>query len=110
MSQPARLYRYFIPEASDLFASEKLWVSAATDFNDVFELVPRYDKLLKEGYLSGLEKSYAFLPPGINVSWPEYKAPMLKLMEKTIAEDHDVLPDGFQKKFTEHYGIICFAA
>ncbi len=108
MSRPARLYRYFVPEASDLLAAQQLWVSAASDFNDVFEVVPRYDKLIEDQYLAEVQKNHAFLPPEINVSWPEYKRSMWRLIEQAIAEDHEVLPEGFQKKFSEHFGIVCF--
>jgi hypothetical protein len=110
MTSPSRIFRYFSPEASDLFSSEKLWVSAATDFNDVFEMAPRYDTFVEAEYVKGLEKEFAFLSPEVRVTWSEYKQGMQPLIQQSIADDLEILPESFQKRFSQHFGIVCFAS
>ena len=48
-----------------------MWLSLVEDFNDVFELVPRYDKFLERTYDENLRKEFAFQPP--DVSWHDFQ-------------------------------------
>lgn len=107
--RPTRLFRYFPLEASDIFSTQKLWASAAKDFNDVFEVVPRYDSLISSSIERELKKQFAFLPPEILVDWKTYKKRMQIYTSPIYSEAIEVVPQGFQEKFSEHFGIICFS-
>jgi hypothetical protein len=52
--KPKKLFRFFPPEASDLFSSKKLWFSAITDFNDPFEALPNFDNEIRSNVRSSL--------------------------------------------------------
>src|SRR5882672_9768119 len=105
---PFRLFRFFPREASDLFSSKKLWFSAAKDFNDLFEVLPRYDNFLSREIEDSLKKEFAFLLPEIAVDWPTYKKHMSQATDQLYEESIETLPAGFQQKFSEHFGIVCF--
>jgi Protein of unknown function (DUF2971) len=46
--KPERLFRFFSPnDSEDFFSSRRLWFSAVEHFNDPFEFMPSYDKLLR---------------------------------------------------------------
>lgn len=107
--RPARLFRYFPPEASDIFSTQKLWVSAARDFNDIFEVLPRYDSLISSSIENELKKQYAFLPPYIRVDWKTYKRQMQIFTSPIYSDAIEVIPRGFQEKFSDHFGIVCFS-
>ena len=107
--RPTRIFRYFPPEASDIFSTRKLWFSAAKDFNDIFEVIPRYDSLVSSQIEDALKKQFAFLPPHIAVDWQSYKKHMQIYTSQLYSETLEVIPQGFQDKFSEHFGIICFS-
>ena len=90
-------------------AKQRLWVSAATDFNDVFEVVPRYDGFVEAEYLTGLKKQFDSMPPDIRGEWSDYEVQMRRLMKPTIDEDHEAIPEQFQKHFSANFGIVCFS-
>lgn len=108
-AKPKKLYRFFSREASDLFASRKLWFSAAKDFNDLFEVLPRYDSLLSKEIEDATKKGYAFLPPHIAVDWPTYKKHISQFNKQLYQESIETIPAGFQEKFSQHFGIVCFS-
>jgi len=103
-----KLFRFFPREASDLFSSKRLWFSAAKDFNDLFEVLPRYDSLLSREIEDDLKKNFAFLPPEIAVDWPAYKKYISQFTNQLYEESIEVIPESFQQKFSEHFGIVCF--
>lgn len=107
--RPARIFRYFPPEASDIFSARKLWFSAAKDFNDIFEVVPRYDSLISNQIEEALKKQFAFLPPDVLVDWQSYKKHMQIYTSQIYSETLETIPQGFQDKFSEHFGIICLS-
>lgn len=86
-----------------------MWLSAANDFNDIFEVVPRYDSLLTDSIEEALKKEFAFLPPSVAVDWQTYKKQMRQSMSQLYRESIETLPQGFQDKFSQHFGIICFS-
>jgi|ERR1039458_99544 hypothetical protein len=106
--RPERLFRYFSPGQSQIFAEQKLWFSSASDFNDVFEALPRHDQLIEEITEDALEKSYAFLPPKITISYSEYKSLSREWRSRIIEKSNEEFPDGFQARFSKFYGIVCF--
>jgi hypothetical protein len=107
--RPAKIFRYFPPDASDIFSTRKLWFSAAKDFNDIFEVLPRYDSLISSEIEANIKKQYAFLPPNISVSWQKYKKFMQAHTSQIYSDSLEVIPLGFQNKFSEHFGIVCFS-
>jgi len=109
MSLPARLFRFFGPTDSSLLTTQRLWVSAVSDFNDVFEVVPRYDEFVETEYSVGLRRQFDALPPDIRGEWPDFKAQMGKLMSEAIDDDHEIIPQRIQDHFRASFGIICFS-
>jgi hypothetical protein len=108
MTKPKRLFRYFPPEASDVLAQQKLWFSAAKDFNDIFEVVPRYDRLLTQHIDKQTKIVFAFNPDNAPNDWAVYKKYMKPLEDRLYRESLETLPGAFQAKFSEHFGIVCF--
>ena len=108
MTRAKRLFRYFSPKASDIFLDQKLWFSAAKDFNDIFEVAPRYDKLLTEQLERRLKIEYAFLPPSVQTDWPTYRKAMAPFARRLLEESFEIYPERCQRNFSERFGIICF--
>ncbi len=108
MTRAKRLFRYFPPEASDIVVEQKLWFSAARDFNDIFEVVPRYDQLLTDTLHQQFKRNFAFLDPSIPIDWLKYQKAMAPVYKRLIDESLETVPEGFQDKFSEHFGINCF--
>ncbi len=106
--KPQRLFRFFPEVASDFFNSKKLWFSAIEDFNDLFEVVPRYDSLVGGHLESETKKRFAFLPPEIRVDWLTYNRVMTQFTSPVYEESMETLPIGIQKKFSETFGMVCF--
>jgi hypothetical protein len=61
IKRPEQLFRYYSPVHSHIFAEKKLWFSSVTDFNDIFEVVPRFDKLIPELLEGNLQRTYPLL-------------------------------------------------
>ncbi len=108
MKGPERLFRYFSPGYSHIFTEQKLWFSTAEDFNDIFEVFPRYDKLIPEMVEEVLKRKYAFLPPDNTASFQEYKKATQEGCRQIIEQCNEEYPEDFQAKFSKYYGIVCF--
>jgi len=106
---PKRLFRYFSPRHSRLFIDQKLWFSTAQDFNDIFEVVPRYDDLVPRLVEEGMKVTYAFTDQAVVPNWHAYRKALEKANKELIDECNETFPDGFQAKFSEHFGILCFS-
>lgn len=106
-NKPEKLFRFFPPEASDFFASKKLWFSSFTDFNDPFEMMPRYDENIESGIIEHAKRAYAFLPPTENIGWPEFLRRYKKGVLETHGENLECVPEVFKKKWSELFGILC---
>jgi len=107
MQKPKQLFRYFGPEGSDIFAEGKLWLSAAKDFNDIFEVVPRYDRLVQEQVSHCVRMQYAFLEPEVQVDWGTYRRAMAPTAEQIKTECIETLPSAAHVKFSDLFGIVC---
>ena len=108
--RPERIFRYCSHYHVDIFSEKKLWFSAVTDFNDIFEVVPRFDKLIEEQLEENLQKTYPDLRrEDCDESYQDYKQRILitasDSFEKTIHER----TNGFQEFFNRHYKILCFS-
>lgn len=110
IARPKRLFRYFDPAASDIFAQGKLWFSAAKEFNDIFEFVPRYDQLVNSQveHAVSMEFAFSFMKPGPQLGWREFKRVLAPAAQMVLTENLEVLPEAAQRKFSEHFGITCF--
>jgi hypothetical protein len=108
--RPERLFRYFGPANVNLFTSARMWVSVATDFNDVFETAPRYDTMIESGYSKGFKRSYAELPEDVRAvaSFEQYVEAMLTNLQPQIISALHNKPAEFQRAASLRYGIICF--
>jgi hypothetical protein len=109
VSRPQRLFRYFSPSYSQIFTDRKLWFAAASDFNDIFEVYPRYDKLVPELLQKVLMREYAFLPLNVNMSYQDFRCHTKKLADRIAAECMEEYPEILQSKFGQYYGIVCFS-
>jgi hypothetical protein len=103
-----KLFRFFPPEASDFFASKKLWFSSFTDFNDPFEMMPNFENHVQTRIEEAAKKEFAFQDPSRKISWLEflrrYKEEIVKLDREYI----DCGPEVFKKKWSELFGVTCF--
>ena len=69
--RPERLFRYFGPSDRCFFAEEKLWFSKPIDFNDILEMVGRFDVLANRLADEATQKAWVFswmypnIPPNI---------------------------------------------
>jgi hypothetical protein len=78
------------------------------DFNDPFELFPRYDKLLTEQIEEGTRKAFAFFPPSMPNDWKEFKKKSNPLARQFIEEGLDIVPQQLLRDFNENLGIVSF--
>ena len=85
MSKPKRLFRFFPSDAHDLFKEQKLWFSAANYFNDLFDVVPRFDRLIADEVERADKREFAFLPPD-GPDWPTYKKGMAPVAKQLIED------------------------
>lgn len=104
-----RLFRFFPEAASDFFTAKKLWFSSAEDFNDLFEVVPRFDSLVGGQLDAETKKRFAFLPPSVGVDWLTYNRIMTRFTSQVYEESMETLPVGIQKKFSKLFGMVCFS-
>ena len=107
--RPARLFRYYSPVHSHIFAGKKLWFSAVTDFNDIFEVVPRFDKLIPELLEENLQKTYPLLRLSQNESYKIFKERILNTTPNLLEDLITKYSDGFQEYLDAHYKILCFS-
>src|SRR6185295_9514549 len=108
-ARPAKLFRFFPLEASDFFSSKKLWFSQIKDFNDLFEMLPCYDATLRHKIEEQRKMDFSFLDPTEKTNWLQYKKRTEQDVNQRLEEGMQVVPHGFQKQFSEQFGIICFA-
>jgi len=106
--RPERLFRYFSPEASDVFSTQKLWLSAANSFNDFFDVVPRFDHLYTTKIKDTRDKFISNLPPSIDLK--QYEKQMDEMADQYYEEKMETEPQRIQNLFSEKYGIICFCS
>jgi hypothetical protein len=110
VQRPERLFRYFHPGHSRIFIEQKLWFSSASDFNDIFEAVPRFDQIIPEMTEKARRINYAFLPPEVGLNFSSYNARTKEFHHQVVESTHDEYPETFQRKFSLHAGIVCFSA
>src|ERR1035441_3397334 len=106
--RPQRLFRYFSPGYSHMFTEQRLWFAAASDFDDIFEVFPRYDVLVPHLLNMVLIKKYAFLPPEVDIPYEEFRRRTMPLRRQIMADCMEEYPEVLQEKVGLYYGIICF--
>lgn len=103
-----RIFRFFPKEAKDFFFEGKLWFSGVRDFNDPFELYPRYDRFIEANLGEAQKKAYAFLDPSISVDWNAYRKQSELNAEKIFREGLVEYPEKFIQQLDSKYKIVCF--
>lgn len=106
---PAQLFRYFSPAHSHIFAEKKLWFSNVTDFNDIFEVVPRFDKLIPVLLEENLRKTYPFLRQSKAESYEHFKKRILSVTPNLVEDLIAKHTNGFQQFLNAYYKILCFS-
>jgi hypothetical protein len=107
MTKP--IFRYFHPTWADILENRQIRMSRACDCNDPFEMMPRYDQVIRREVESVSDVNFAFTDPHAGPSWEEFKQHKQEILPLLMEECLAVWPKKFQKEFSERYGILCFA-
>jgi Protein of unknown function (DUF2971) len=111
--RPERLFRYFPPEASDLFTEKKLWVSSLKELNDPFDGLPRFDTMLEKQKQRGMEDSFTSLLKQSLVT-PAHKPEFIKDMSQTSSDFFcwfaaEPVVEKFRELVSIDYRLVCFS-
>jgi len=107
-TRPERLFRYFPSAASDLFGAKKLWFSAVRDYNDPFDAVPRFDRMLQGQSEHAIPLEYAFLPPHASWDWPDFKKTMSHDAVALNLELAEAVSEKHVQLVSERIRSVCF--
>jgi hypothetical protein len=110
LQRPRRLFRFFTPPNVNLFTTGRMWLSVANDFNDIFELAPRYDIMIERTWMEGLDRSYQTTPDDFRESIPlsAYVERMLGDNQESIIAKLHAAPQKVRDDASKEYGIVCF--
>ena len=106
MVTPARLFRYFPREASNIFAKRELWFSSPADFNDPFEALPRNEDVLQQLVEQKLHEVWALSDP--HESFGTFKQKNEPKEELLMAMCQETQAD-VQKQVSKRFHIACFS-
>lgn len=114
---PLRLFKYCPPERVDILTNGRIRFTPPNEFNDPFELLPRFSTSFVEKKLREfLETEYAFIVPEKKVSWKRFQknigpvaAPGTKEHSSAMMKLRRQLSASVQKGIADLMGILCLA-
>lgn len=104
---PAVIYKYFHPERSDILRDLKIRFSNPANFNDPFEVCPRFDQwtkktMDKEVQKCVLQNARLGIPEDETLKFHEQN------IKQTLPNNVDYYSQDFQKKCGEQFRMLCF--
>jgi hypothetical protein len=110
MTRPQKLFHCFPEKAKGIFQEWRLWFSALRDFNDPFDGMPSFERVVSEIVERVLRKQYALLPPTDASSWPAFRRKMEVERAGTTADLLRTMLDNFREKSSQSFHVFCFTA
>jgi hypothetical protein len=108
MATPRKLYRFYSPVASRLLLDKKLWFSSIKDFNDIFEMRPRFDGAMP-GYIREAQARVFALRPKIIPDFETF-VEKVTLSEAEIEIKCEEYADHSQEAVGRDFGVLCLCA